>query len=106
MRTIPRRLSRDRPRGDYRAMCDYCGCTWHRSDLMRDASGLLRCPDETGRDAVTLDRLNARHSMQRRPVYRKDGGSTDPTSGGDGTLPDTSLVTLLPGGVRVIGAGY
>lgn len=106
MRTIPRRLNRNDHQGDYRCLCDYCGITWMRSELVRDGSGLLRCPDETGRDAVTLDRLNAQHSLQRRPVRRKDGGGTDPTSSGDGTLPDPTLVTTLAGGVRVIGAGY
>lgn len=61
-------------------MCDYCSIMWHRSKLIRDAAGFLACPDDQkGRDIVTLNKLNAQSAMQRRPVYRHDGGGTDPT---------------------------
>lgn len=57
---------------------------WLRSRLVRDASGLLACPDDkSGRCEVELNQLNAQGAMERRPVYRHDGGNTDPTSGGD-----------------------
>ena len=55
MRTIGRRWPRKAPKGDYVAMCDYCGVNWRRSKLIRDRAGYLVCPDDRGgRDAVTL----------------------------------------------------
>lgn len=54
------------PRGERRVACDYCGCVYYRSSLRRDASGFLACPDETGRDAVTLDRANAAATLSIR----------------------------------------
>jgi hypothetical protein len=42
-----------------RATCDYCGARYDRRDLVRDASGLLRCLSEgDGRDTVTLNEAN------------------------------------------------
>lgn len=41
-------------------MCDVCGVEWLHSDLVRDASGILRCPDDrAGRDAVTIAEIEA-----------------------------------------------
>lgn len=41
-------------------MCDYCGCDFYRSQLVRDPAGLLACEDDQeGRDTVTLNRLEA-----------------------------------------------
>lgn len=56
MRTVGRRI---RGGERSRATCDYCGTRFDRRDLVRDASGLLRCPQEgDGRDAVTLNEAN------------------------------------------------
>lgn len=77
MRTIPRRYPNlPGPPGERRVFCDYCGIKWYRSELHRDASGFLACPDEgDGRDATTLDRLNARAAAaaaRPRPGRRLD----------------------------------
>ena len=59
MKTIPRRYHGEAPAGECRKSCDYCGMTWMRSVMRRDAAGLLRCPDcADGRDTVTCDRDN------------------------------------------------
>jgi hypothetical protein len=62
------------PPGERRAACSYCGMTFYRSDMVRDASGHLACPDDQdGRDTATLDRLNAQHAAKagmRRPGVR------------------------------------
>jgi len=59
------------PAGERRVSCDYCGSKWYRSELVRDASGHLACPDDQdGRDVATLDRINAQNAAraaQRRP---------------------------------------
>lgn len=73
------------PRGDYRATCDYCGITWHRSRLRKDASGLLACPDEgNGRDMVTLADANA-NAAGKRPISERksDGRYDDGVSAGE-----------------------
>ena len=58
MLTKPRKYPFPAPPGEYSTTCDYCGCEWYRSDLRRDASGFLACPDDQdGRDTVTLQRL-------------------------------------------------
>lgn len=64
--------------GDYPCFCDYCGVKWRRSQLRRDGSGKLYCPDEgDGRDAVTLSKLNAAAALagRRIPSGPKDGKS-------------------------------
>lgn len=56
MRTSGRRIKKGERS---RALCDHCGARWDRRELVRDASGLLRCPQEgDGRDAVTLTEAN------------------------------------------------
>lgn len=56
MRTIGRRVKKGQRSV---ALCDYCGARFDRRDLVRDASGLLRCRQEgDGRDAVTLTEAN------------------------------------------------
>lgn len=56
MRTVGRRIKNGQRSV---ALCDYCGARFDRRDLVRDASGLLRCPQEgDGRDAVTLNEAN------------------------------------------------
>lgn len=41
------------------ALCGYCGARWYRSDLYRDQTGQLVCPDEgRGRDTVALTKAN------------------------------------------------
>lgn len=76
MRTMTRRYSpTPGPPGERRAMCAYCGIFWYRSQMRRDASGQLACPDDQqGRDQVTLNRLNsqgARTVKYPRPTVDK-----------------------------------
>lgn len=74
-RTIGKRWPRNAPRGDIQSMCDYCGVMWRRSQLRRDGAGLLVCPDEgTGRDTVTLDKLNAAGARRVPRRFDPDGG--------------------------------
>jgi hypothetical protein len=41
-------------------MCSYCGVQWRRSQLRRDLSGNLVCPDEgNGKDSLELSMENA-----------------------------------------------
>jgi hypothetical protein len=57
-------------------MCSYCGVQWRRSQLRRDASQLLACPDcDTGLDVVSLSEGNARamRSQAPRTVGDMDG---------------------------------
>jgi hypothetical protein len=69
MRTIGRKYNGG-VRGDWAAECDYCGATWHRSRMVRDASGFLACPDDQdGKDSVTLARENAA-SAKSMPIIR------------------------------------
>ena len=43
---------------NYTDMCDYCGCMWHRTDMIGpDADGFLRCPDCF--EGKTLNELSA-----------------------------------------------
>jgi len=59
MSHIPRRYPSPAPPGEYQTECAYCGITWYRSELRRDAAGMLVCPDDIeGRPAALLDRLN------------------------------------------------
>jgi hypothetical protein len=76
MRTIGKRL----PAGhgpDRCAICSYCGVQWLRSQLRRDASGNLACPDDApGLDVVSLSEGNARlmRSQGPRSIGPNDGG--------------------------------
>lgn len=73
MRTIGKRWPRNAPRGDYTAECSYCGVAYRRSSLVRDGSGRFACPDDArGRDAVTLDRLNAAGGQKRSKLSPPD----------------------------------
>lgn len=71
--TMPRKYPLPAPGGERRVFCDYCGIKWYRSEMKRDASGRLACPDDqSGRDAVTLDRANARAAaLATRPKPRR-----------------------------------
>lgn len=74
MRTIGRRLP-DGIGPDRVAMCSYCGVQWRRSQLTRDTSGNLACPDDApGLDIVSLSEGNARLMRSRQP---KTVGPTD-----------------------------
>lgn len=79
MRTIGRHWSKKAPRGDFQAICDYCGVQWRRSQLVRDRAGLLACPDDQrGKDAVTLSQENALAAGEPRgPMMIRDGGNYD-----------------------------
>lgn len=67
------------PGGDFQSLCDYCGVQWRRSQLHRDGSGLLACPDEgRGLDTVTLSKGNAETASERRlGRYVRDGANWD-----------------------------
>lgn len=70
MRTIPRHYPHDYVRpGERQAMCAYCDGRWYRSEMRRDPSGHLTCPDcdDGGRDTVTLDRARATGAASGRP---------------------------------------
>lgn len=77
--TIGRRWPTSAPRGDYAETCAICQVKYRRSQLVRRADGVLVCQgpgtlnDADGRDAVTLDRLNAEHarSVGRTQVRRR-----------------------------------
>ena len=46
---------------DYAHVCDVCGVTWLRSQLVRKANGTLVCPDDArGKVEADLDRANGR----------------------------------------------
>lgn len=60
-------------------MCSYCGVAYYRSELRRDASGNLACPeDQRGRDSVTLNEGNAAALLSRR-LPGQTGMPTDGT---------------------------
>ena len=90
MRTIGRHWNReDARRGDFAAMCDYCGVMWPRKELRRDAAGMLACRDEgQGRDAVTLARESA--AAASRPARQP----TTDSAGSDSTTNDTVAVHI------------
>lgn len=78
MRTIGRKW----PVGigpDRQATCSYCGVQWLRSQLRRDASGNLACPDDApGLDVVSLSEGNARLMRSQAPRYAgPDDGAYD-----------------------------
>lgn len=57
------------------ASCEVCGVLWARNEMRRDASGVLRCPDDAdGLDATSLDRANAAGATRRQRVQRDPGG--------------------------------
>lgn len=70
MRTMPRRITPQQARGNYRAKCQIC-CAWFlRSDLTRLPNGLLACrEDSKGRTEVELDMANAMAAASRPARY-------------------------------------
>src|SRR6187549_4299774 len=67
MRTITRHRPLKSPPGDTACLCSYCGVLFYRSEMFRDASGNLCCPDDAGGlDAVTLSMGNAEAASNRR----------------------------------------
>lgn len=89
-RTITRHWPR-RIKHGFQTLCGYCGVQWRRDQLVRDAAGIMACPDDVrGRDVVTLTQGNALQAA--RPQYTspvRDGGNFD----NDGPLK--------PGGVYI-----
>jgi hypothetical protein len=84
---ITRRWPKRAPKGDYAAECADCGVLWRRSELQPKGDGQLFCPDcIDGRDAVTLNDLNARAAASLGPTQRV-------YSGGNFTRDDYSDVT-------------
>lgn len=56
---MPRVYPGPAPPGEYQVECAACGMTWYRSACIRDARGMILCPDDQeGRDELALDRLN------------------------------------------------
>lgn len=89
MRTIGRRWPKSAPRGDAPARCSYCGVIWRRSQLVRDRSGNLACPDDRdGRDVATLSFLNAQGAQSRQIT------SNAPS---DGIVSTSDTITPIPG---------
>lgn len=75
-RTVSRRRPSSSPRGDTQAICSYCGVRWLRSQLRMDRAGKLACPDERGRDVVTLTEGNAALGERRPPVEPPPGSGS------------------------------
>lgn len=78
--TMPRRLPKNYRKGDFKAMCDYCGAVFYRSSLVRKEGGLLACIKDCakGRDEVQLSRMNAEYAAQiLKYPYEVDGGNQD-----------------------------
>jgi len=79
LRTIGTRWPRSAPLYDHQASCAYCGVPWRRSQLRKDRSGLLSCPDEgDGLTALECDleaARNARDGIPRPPP--QDGANVD-----------------------------
>jgi hypothetical protein len=98
VKTISKHWPRNAPRGDRPAICGYCGVQWRRSQLRRDRSGLLACPDDRkGLDVVSLAEGNARLARRRRPATGPDDGHYDNATDayeadgyGYGTVPHVS----------------
>lgn len=62
---------------DRQALCSYCGVQWRRSQLHRDRSENLACPDcAPGLDVVSLSEGNAElmRSQGPREIGPVDGG--------------------------------
>lgn len=77
------------PRRDYQHACDVCGVNWLRSQLRRNANGVLVCPDDIGgRVETQLDRL--RHPPFGIPIVGTTASSynLDPSPAGTGTAPE------------------
>lgn len=78
-RTITHKRSHRSPPGDTVRLCSYCGIAWYRSQLRRDASGNLACPDDQkGRDVVTLNEGNAA-ALANRQLPGQTGMPSDGT---------------------------
>ena len=79
MRTIGKRYSKSRPKGDYPAVDDYTGAVYYRSDMERDMAGNLRKRRaRRERDRVELAMLEQAHSedlQHERPFH--DGNAAD-----------------------------
>lgn len=88
--TIGRKRSHRSPPGDTVRLCSYCGIAWYRSQLRRDASGNLACPDDQrGLDVVTLSEGNISGLAERRDL----GSYTAPS---DGTVDSPSTDVAPP----------
>ncbi len=98
MRTIGTKRPRNSPIGDFVAMCSYCGADYLRSRLRRDGAGFLACPDDYGRDAVTLGKIVAQDSARPKRVRPLgDGGNYDHSDDPPATgVPDDEAYTGPP----------
>lgn len=83
-RTVHRHRPPTSPAGDTLRTCGYCGVEWYRSQLQRDAAGILACPDDqSGLDAVSLSKGNAdaaSHHRMGQHTGDSDGGIDPPNT--------------------------
>lgn len=86
--TIGHRRPADSPVGDTQAACDICGCRWLRSELHKDTTGRLVCPQEgDGPDELALSMEVSARAARPRYVPLPDGG------GNYGDAPDPTHLT-------------
>lgn len=57
--------------GDNVEQCRICWATWPLSELRRDASGAYVCPNDWGKDALSLDRENRLLARKTKIPVRK-----------------------------------
>jgi hypothetical protein len=93
--TVGRKWPRSAPKGDYQAICGYCGAIWRRSQLVRDMGGILVCPDEAeGLDENELTLLNA---AMNEPWERSEHDANGFPLSTD-VAPDLSTLLNVPSG--------
>ena len=70
MRTIGHRY--EGPQYNHTDLCDICGAPWHRTDLILDADGLLRCPlDREGLSYIEMSEISAAAVGEIEPLRGK-----------------------------------
>jgi len=70
-RTLGKRWPTKHLNGDYLDYCGYCGAAYPRSKLVKDGSGVLRCPQEgPGLSRLELDQKNTMLA-QKCPIPRR-----------------------------------
>jgi hypothetical protein len=60
------------PQYNHTDMCDICGAFWNRTDMVLDADGLLRCPeDRDGYALIDLATIAAQAVNEIQPLKGK-----------------------------------